>query len=194
MSLSSLSWPFILHPASMFCVRCPWSVYIRWIMTPSRMFFIFIWWFTFWGRVVPLVFRFLFKFIVISFSFSLVFKSLTVFVLIIFTMIMPSFSALALLWRRAVIRMAFLPVFLFFFGFLFFFTFLFLCFFPILIIFFITIFGFLGLLKAFSCGLCIFFLWMEVFIWELESSDLILVFRPFRRWQLGCSPLTNKSK
>lgn len=164
MTLSSLSWSFIVHPASVFW--CPWAVKIRRVMTPSGLFFFFIRWFTLRGRIMSLMFRILIKFgVKISFSFPCVCRSLIILLHVSLFMIMPSFPVFALLWSWIVISMAFFLVFLFFFGFLFFFSFLFLYFFPGIIIFCTTPFKLLSLLKAFSDRICITFLSrLELFV------------------------------
>lgn len=165
MPLSSLFWSVIIHPASVF--RCLLNVEIRRVMTPSRLFFFFIRWFSaFRGRVMSLMFRILIRVrFMISFSFPRVFRSPIVLLCISFFLTMPSFHVLVLLWRWSVISVAFFLVFLVFFGFLFFFSFLFLCFIPGITIFYTISFKFSSLLKTFSYWICVTFLsWLELFV------------------------------
>ena len=169
MPLSSLSWFFIVYPASVFWRA--WDVDIRCVMTPSGLFFFFIRWFSLRGRVMSLVFRILIKVgVTISFSLPCVCSSLIIPLQISFFMIiMPSFLAF-------VVSMAFFLVFLFFFGFLFFFSFLFLCFISWFTIFYTTPFKFLSLLNAFSYRICVNVLsWLELFVSVYKLRNKLLV-------------------
>lgn len=168
MPLSSLSWFFIVYPASVFWRA--WDVDIRWVMTPSGLFFFFIRWFSLRGRVMSLVFRILIKVgVTISFSLPCVCSSLIPLQISFFMIIMPSFPVF-------VISMTFFRVFLFFFRFLFFFSFLFLCFIPWFTIFYTNPFKFLILLNAFSYRICVNVLsWLELFVSVYKLRNKLLV-------------------